>query len=338
MRNFFLLLAAALAASASSLALAKDKGDTYVYTGLVSPLFSLSADAITSTNDKGEARSDGVNNAPDSRIEWDAPTTLAATLGFSYGGFGFGTSFDLEDKEQQDNTDQRATKVETSYTSYDFSYFFERVGASVSYTDLQGLKITSTSGAAGDVEDPEGPDVFRPDIRLTSKSANLWLLPLRYNLDLDSFFDPAKPSQGSGIGLILGGSYDDLDLRMKRPLISDAYAGPFGADGLYLRGTFVTFSTIAGPVVTLDFHGVYCSGMVAFGTGNEHVEYKTEHGRQKTVEGTSEKLSMYVAVGYKGDGFFSSLSYLADSPGYRLNTMIVSTTKDALTFTIGRRF
>lgn len=315
---------------------AKDKGDTYLYTGIVMPQYTLTADSITAENDK-ESRAE-TNDTPESGIDWSAEASLALQVGFSYKGFGLGTTFDLEDKEQEDNTDRRATKVETSYTSYDFSYFFERAGFSVAHTDLQGMKILSTNGEAAENLDPEGPDTFRPDIRIRSKSANVWLLPLRYNLNLDTFFDPAKPSQGTGIGLVVGGSYDDLDLRMKRPLISEAYAGPFGEDASYMKGTFVTWSAFLGPVVTLDFRGLYCSAMIANGNGKQRIEYQNEHKREKTVEGISEKLNAFLAAGYKGQDYFASLNVSFAEPSYRLESMILSTNKGYVALTLGRRF
>ncbi len=316
---------------------AKDKGDTYLYSGFVVPQYFLSADSITAENNK-ESRAGEENTTPESGVSWSAEASLALAVGFSYKGFGFGTSFDIEDKEQEDNTDQRATKVETTYKSYDFSYFFERFGISVAHTDLQGMKILDTTGEAAETLDPEGPDTFRPDIRIRSKSANAWLLPLRYNLNLDTFFDPAKPSQGTGIGLIVGGSYDDLDLRMKRPLISDAYAQPFGADASYMKGKFVTWSAFLGPMVTLDFRGFYCSAMIATGNGKQKLEYQNEHKREKTVEGISEKLNAFLATGYKGQDYFLSVNASFDEPAYRLDSMILSTNKGYMSVTFGRRF
>src|SRR5438045_3787597 len=93
-----LVLAGAALASWPLTAPAKDKGDTYVYSGFVLPLYYISADSITAANDKGDDRGESPNDTPESSISWAAESALAVAVGFSYEGFGFGTSFDAEDK------------------------------------------------------------------------------------------------------------------------------------------------------------------------------------------------------------------------------------------------
>lgn len=66
-----LLVLGSLAFGLALPALGRDKGDTYVYTGFVTPDYSLTVDSITAKNEKGKPQNaDGSpNTTPESQLE-----------------------------------------------------------------------------------------------------------------------------------------------------------------------------------------------------------------------------------------------------------------------------
>lgn len=299
----------------------------YIYSGFVVPEYSLSVDTKPPQDDP---------TAETSTLTFMAPTNVALSFGVNYEGITLGTSFDMPSGEKTDSTGAVEAKMESSYTSYGLSYFGERLGMSAAYTDLTGMELQSVSNvdSAHIIGDP---DTKRQDIRLKSHSANIWFMPFAYNLSLDSYFDPAEKSRGSGIGLVIVGSYNEGLLSTSKPLVADQYAAPYGADATLTQGHFISTSAGFGPAFSLDVFGLYFSGLLTMGSGNQKLEYTIA---EQTISrgGTGQKGDLYVAAGYKGSTYFTTVNLMMNQPAYKLETITVRTAEGYVAWTFGRRY
>ena len=287
---------------------------SYLYAGFLVPSFSMNIDRKPTDEDSSVAT---VTYGPD--------LPLAFTVAGSLYGLELGTSFDIPGTADSSIDAQSKEKVKTKFASYSAGYFLDHVGASATWTSLRGMNVQSITGASMDDMIADG-SAYRSDIKLVDEGADLWLEPLGYNLSLRDFFDPASPSRGSGIGLMVIGSYDLLSATANQGLIPSKYRAPFGDDQAIVGGKFQSAAVQIGPAATLDLWGVYISGLTTYGSGSQKINYTLENGGGGySTSRTSEKMNVYLAAGYKGDHVFTCIESSLETPVYTLNTLTMST-------------
>jgi len=313
----------AVAMSTSSFA-REHAEDGHFAVGFGVPDFSYDIDRKPTDADQSVSTLDYAPNIP-----------LTADVEFAIGGVTLGASFDIPGTDNG-YTDPTG-KTSTTYSSYEFSYFFDRIGLDLNYTTLRGMNLVSATGVDGNTL-ANDPTAHRSDITLINETADLYLAPLAWNFSLRDFFDPASQSHGCGLALVAVGSYDRLDERADRRIVPTAYSAPYGIDASLMGGNFQSVIMQFGPAFVLDFHGAYLEGLFTYGNGNETAVYRVEPNTQMSESRTADRTTLYAAAGYRGTKMFWSFDYTESSPSYDMHTVTLSTTQDLMSFIVGVRF
>jgi hypothetical protein len=301
-------------------------GHGYASIGIGMPDFNFEMDRKATAEDTSE-----------SVVTFSPNLPLTAVAKFSIHGLTLGATFDIPGTKDTSNETASAAKVKTTYTNYAASYFFDHLGASASYTKLKGMNVTAMSGATGESISAD-TESHRSDIKLVDQSASLWIAPLGLNFSLRDFLDPASKSRGSGLGLVVVGAYDLLSVNAHGALIPSGHRQFFGSDQSFEGGQFKSLAAEVGPAITIDFFGLYLSGMYTFGSGSQNATYHNEGGADQSTSRNSERDSLHLATGFKGDTVFSCLEFSQESPGYALGSATIATIRSELTWIFGVRF
>lgn len=299
------------------------KDERHVAIGMTMPSFSYEIKHKATDADPSE-----------SSLVFSPKVSDAVTVETAAFGLTLGTSFDLASDDEEEATEE---KTKTTFKSYDLSLFRDHFGISASYITLKGMNITEATGVDESTLGKDR-DAHRPDITIKDTCVNLWAAPLSYNFSLANFFDPASKSMGSGIGLVIAGSYDDLEEKSAHQLVPQKYSAPYGSDAGLMGGHFTSTAVMVGPAVTLSVAGFYVSGLFELGQGKQRSVYKNADNGQHQEDRTSTKTEMYTAAGYKGASYFTGINYSMDSTEFDMESVTLSTTKDVLNFMVGARF
>lgn len=281
--------------------LAGDKKDTYIYLGLSQPSLDLKL------NDQGSVD----RNTSFHELDYRPKVPTIALIGMSYGGITASVSEDLGDSDE--------TYVD--YTDYSLALFYSWFGFDASYTEFIRFRINQSQGFDDALKDDE---LDKKDLAMRFYSADIYLLPIRWNFDFDAAFDPSK-EKTNGLGLGLIGSWNRTSVETKLGLIPAPWKTAFGSDGAIKEGELTGISLQAAVCGTLKLGPLYFSALLGAGPGQHSFTYSTSN-EERSGNGEQVILRQRLAFGLTGAHMFTALLFNSDSPDYMLKYMTIAPT------------